>query len=394
MIPERELKPCEAKLRLHLLCEKLELAAHVKKVGAEGLVASCSLYDKSGVTVSSGAGKGDYCELGALAESIEHYLTETNESYQPAECASATFQECQFLQDDWLLKSIPIGKSLSSYELQGVDQEAKINVPAVLLTPTEKAVAEATSNPALAFLAKYSSNSGTAIGCTENEALLHGINEAIERHALSIYYLSLCELSPPLKLYKPAASFMEENFIEHPALHQYSKTLDLVVTQEFYGAYFCIAVPKTTNPNRISVIGSGYSACSFTAVYRAVSEQLQCAKLQNSEDIETDKTISEILLSVPRLEKLLHLNPARTLEIIYPRHEKLSVHTQIKNILISLRKNNRSVFHRTLFNEPGLACAMQIYIPGLERFHLIRSGCPVVPQSALSRGTRDRNVFL
>lgn len=394
MIPERELKPREAKLRLLLLCKKLGLDPRVTTVGGEGLVADCTLYNKADIAIASGAGKGAHCELGAIAESLEHYLIESSRLYRPTQHTSIMIQKCPFLQDDWLLKSVSAGSLIPCYELQAVDLEAKINIPAILLTPTEKAVAEATANPALAFMAKYSSNSGTAIGCTENEALLHAINETIERHALSVYYLSICNLAPPVNLYAPLDTFLEDTFCENASLLHHSQRLEIFITQEFYGGYFCIALEKTASAGSLSIVGSGYASCAHVAVSRAVTEHLQCTHMQGAEEQSIDKGVCRMLSESSHLSKLLHPVPKRKMTSIHPKAIKLSVHSQIRNILINLKKSNRTVFYRTLINEPGLACAMQVYIPGLERFHLIRSGYRVVPQSALSGGARDNNVYL
>ncbi len=72
----------------------------------------------------------------------------------------------------------------------------------------------------------------------------------------------------------------------------------------------------------------------------------------------------------------------------HPPHTDLSVRGQVKRTLINLEKHNKIAFYRTLYEHPNLATVVQVFIPGLERFHLIRSGIPVAPQSAL-KGIRQ-----
>jgi ribosomal protein S12 methylthiotransferase accessory factor len=74
--------------------------------------------------------------------------------------------------------------------------------------------------------------------------------------------------------------------------------------------------------------------------------------------------------------------------MFHPPHIELSVRGQVKRTAINLEKQNKTVFYRTLYEHPNFATVVQVFIPGLERFHLIRSGIPVAPQSAF-KGIRQ-----
>lgn len=63
---ERELSMEEACDRLAMLRQRLGLEANILLANTQALVATCELYDKDYHEVSSGAGKGDQCELGRL----------------------------------------------------------------------------------------------------------------------------------------------------------------------------------------------------------------------------------------------------------------------------------------------------------------------------------------
>lgn len=393
MIAEREMSASEASHRLESVCQLLNLQPKVCTEDKHGLVATCSLYAPSGEEVSSGAGKGLHCKLGAIAESLEHYFLEHCTEDEPRAISGELIRACTQNNDDWFLKCIPASIELLSFRLNALDGTDSIYVPAALLNPASQYVNKALETEA-SFLTKYSSNSGMALGCTESEALLHAINECIERHALSIYYLSACQLMPALKLKTPSASLLHEAFCNDSVLLARTEKLTLYMTNEFYGVFFCIAIEQPEYGCSLSVIGSGCSACPNVALYRAVSEQLQCARLRGAREKEEDENTARLLMSSRRLSKLLTPTMDCEFEEVYPTATCNSIRVQIQQTTGYLQKHGRAVFYRTLFNTPGLACVVQAYIPGLERFHLIRSGIPVVPQSVLSQGMRDKHVYL
>lgn len=63
-------------------------------------------------------------------------------------------------------------------------------VPVQLINPDIVPMAIDVPEPQ-SFLSRYSTNSGTAFGLTTNEALLHSVNELVERDALSDLYYSI-----------------------------------------------------------------------------------------------------------------------------------------------------------------------------------------------------------
>ncbi|WP_265411760.1 YcaO-like family protein [Pseudomonas putida] len=237
---------------------------------------------------------------------------------------------------------------------------------------------------AAGFLAKYSTNSGTAIGCTESEALLHALNESIERHALSMYYLSLCKLTSPPQIYRPSDSFLEDTFVHDRKLLRHASKLEIYLTHDFYDVPFCIAITRSKKEGSLCSVGSGSSINPSTAMYRAVTELIQCEQLSGSKEKQDDLTTKKMLAQSARLSPLLHPCPRYDVPTYHPPRIELSVRGQIKRTLTNLRKQNKSVFYRTLYEHPNLATAVQVFIPGLERFHLIRSGMPVAPQSAFN----------
>lgn len=384
MIEEREFTESEAEHRLHALCNHLGLSAQIKNSPLSSLVATCDLIDNMGSCIASGAGKGHACKVGALAESIEHHFTTDARYNQTVTCSGKEITLSPALQEDWLLQAIPDACAIPSYSLVSLGQSKKIKIPAVLLTPTQSLIAEASNDPAYAFLGKYASNSGTAIGCTESEALLHAVNESVERHALSNYYLSLCDLAPPLKLYSPNPLFLQKTFAHCTELLQCAKTLNIYMTDYFFGLFFCIASPGEQDQHTLAIVGSGCSLNPSVALSRAVTEQIQSQSLSTHRELNKDENTLDFLTRSPRLEKLINPIPSQEPELFHPTYDSLTTPLQTRKTIALLTQNKNSIFYRHLFNHPELACALQVYIPGFDRFHLIRSGVPVAPQYAFA----------
>ncbi|MFJ4112983.1 YcaO-like family protein [Pseudomonas sp. NPDC089758] len=384
MITERELNIDEAYDRLTRLPQHLGLDSRTTLASTNNLVATCHLYDSSYKEVSCGAGKGEYCELGALAESLEHYFI-ANTIPTPIDSGKILKSIAPF--DDWLLNSIPPDCQIPYFRLQALDSYDEIKIPAIMVAPSIKHIDEIEKTPA-GFLSKYATNSGTALGCTQNEALLHAINEAIERHALSVYYLSLCGLTSAPELYRPSPSFLEETFAHDTELFRHAKKLEIFLTHDFYEVPFCIAISPAKTKDSLSIVGSGSSLSPSIAMYRAVTEHLQCKQLHGPQEKQEDLAAEKMLAESARLASLLNPCPTYTVPTFHPLHTGLSVREQIKRIHINLKQQNKAVFYRTVYEHPNFATVLQVFIPGLERFHLIRSGIPVAPQSAF-KGTRE-----
>lgn len=393
MIAERELHHFETRQRLDSLCEKLDLVQEITLHGLHQLTATCTLYSPMGHPVSMGAGKGRDCELGAVAESLEHYFLERQAEQPPKHHFGSRITESNHYHDDWIIRSIPAETTVPSFGMQTLEHHQHIIVPSILLNPALHCSENAETSGA-AFLSKYSSNSGTALGCTENEAFLHAINEAIERHALSAFYLSVCGLGPQFKLMTPAPELIQESFAKHPGLLNHVDQLNIYMTDVFYGVVFCIAIAPPEHSGDLSIVGSGCSAHAGVALYRAVTEQIQCAQLRGDDEIEEDQRTAALLAGSNKLHRLLYPRPDKVHAVFRPPQTCNSPRAQIQTTLRRLAEHRRTVFYHCLFNEPGLACVVQTYIPGFERFHLIRSGIPVVPQHALSAGARSPYDYL
>ncbi|WP_413468979.1 YcaO-like family protein [Pseudomonas fulva] len=162
----------------------------------------------------------------------------------------------------------------------------------------------------------------------------------------------------------------------------------MYTTHDVYDVPFCIACIVAKKEGSLSSLGSGSSINPSLAMYRAVTEQIQCEHLSGATEKQEDLSAKHMLAQSTRLSALLHPCPTYFVPDFHPPRIDLSVRGQVKRTLINLEKENKTAFCRTLYEHPNLATVVQVFIPGLERFHLIRSGIPVAPQRAL-KGIRQ-----
>lgn len=389
IMSERELSTFDAKNRIMSIIKNLDLRASTRYTHSGKLVATADLFDNRNTLVASGAGKGPDCLVGALAESIEHYAT-----LHPSS-TSMILQSCQAIasqkqtESDGLFTSLPlITDPIECFKLKTLCDTKQIFVPSVILCPQKKLVQDTHNNQSIRHLTRYSSNSGIAFGCTQAEALLHGINEAIERHILSTLFMSLCELHTNIDLYRPSEHLLKAALKNNSYALETANNLQILIIKNFFGVYFSAAFPKIASQDFfLSPLGSGCSMNVCIAIERAVTEQLQTSTLYGEMEKDQDRKTYEFLSTSERLTQLIHLDPIRNinLPLLSNRENKihLSVSEQINHIHGNLLDNGKDIYRRTVKSYADHGVVEQVYIPGLERFNIIRNGSPVVPQHVL-----------
>lgn len=389
---ERELTTHTATSKIYSIIHSLNLNATVKYATKNKLVATAELFDKQGKLVESGAGKGSESLVGALAESLEHlatfHINKSEVTTQPGDrIAIQIGAEC-----DGFLRNLANDKSpIECYKLQNLEKKHDLLVPTIILSPQSKTPC-ITENHTSHFLHRYSSNSGTAFGCTEAEALLHGTHEVIERHILSQLFIGICSLGENTTLYSPSASLLENALDYDASAIMSAKKLKVILIKDVFDVFFAIALPKAgPGDMHLSPIGSGCSLDIKIAIQRAVSEQFQTEALYGLDEEANDLKILEVLASSKKLIPLIDFNTVKNLKLplMEMPDERMAstVQQQLTNLSQALARAGRKIYYRTLarFDE----CAVtQVYIPGLERFNLIRHGCLVAPQRTLL----NRNV--
>jgi ribosomal protein S12 methylthiotransferase accessory factor len=384
---EREIRPCKALSNIKSIIHTLGFNAVTQYADHNKWVATAELFDKDGSLIESGAGKGPHSLIGALAESVEHFST-----FRP-DPLNRTFERCEVISNqkeasqDGILTSMPHTYELiECLKLTTSDNLSSIIIPSLLTCQnTENNNHKSASTQ---FLARYSSNSGIAFGCTEAEALLHGTLEVIERHILSLFFMAVCDIEANIELYTPSNALLAQALENNKSALEAAKTLQIIVIKDIFSVYFSVAIPKAgPGDHHLSPIGSGASLDICTAVQRAVTEQLQADILYNATDESTDRNALEFLSRSGSLKALIDFNSVKDLQLPkldYPLQVSLlSVPQQLDLLKVKLSINNKKLFQRTVAEYSTAGIVTQTYIPGLERFNIIRNGCIVAPQHIL-----------
>lgn len=279
-------------------------------------------------------------------------------------------------------------KTIDCFRLTSLNNNEELFAPCALLCPETTQTVHEDSNSALHFLSRYSSNSGIAFGCTENEALLHGTHEIIERHILSLFYMTVCGLGPTMKLYTPSTALLETALRGHPSALASASRLQVIIIKDVLSVYFAVAFPKAgPGAHHLSPIGSGCSLEIQTAIQRAVTEQFQSEDLYDATEESIDRESFALLSKSKHLKHLIDFAPVTraTLPTIdIPTHTDFAtVSAQLEILQKNLSNTGMKIFRRTVARFSSNSIVAQVYIPGLERFNIIRNGRLVAPQYVL-----------
>lgn len=345
-------------------------------------VASASLYDSTGRLVAEGAGKGKNCLIGSIAEALEHYAA-SNEKPDIEYSIPTTFlaHQNKVAKDGLLIRLLDFNEPIPCFRFIGIESSEEIYVPTRLVSPFLVAPETGSADN---FLCRYSTNSGCAFGLTLNEAILHGINESVERHIVSKIFMQISGLEQNIKLEKISTENIDW-LIDREALNWLErKGFCVFILHDFFGLNFSIAICDGIVKNGLALIGSGCSCNKLVSISRAISELWQSCILLDSESAEKDIAIARTLNKYPRLKNLISCKiPSKSEYKPSSQDYSTPVAEQISSINKSITKSGHSIFYRIIRKLPEDGFVIQTYIPGLERFNLIRAGAWVVPQHVL-----------
>ncbi|MBV6822922.1 YcaO-like family protein [Pseudomonas sp. PD9R] len=390
---ERETNPAAALEKIRKIINSLNLYAVTHHTDCNELVATAKLFDNNHKLIESGAGKGPNSLIGALAESIEHFSTFhfNTDDFITQPCGFIASQK-DAEHDGFLTSLRNSSEPITCLRLTTLDQAKELFVPNILLCPRMEIDSLSSANAGMQFLSRYSSNSGIAFGCTKAEALLHGTNEVIERHILSCFFMAVCEIGPAMKLYTPTKSLLTKALQNNGYALSLANKLQIIIIKDVMNVYFAVALPKSgPGYHHLSPIGSGCSLDICTAIQRAVTEQFQVNELYDDAQEAIDRKTLDFLENSKTLKSLIDFNSVKNLTLTTLdsplEHFAKSVPTQLDSLEYSLLTIGKTLYYRviTQYADDGIVC--QSYVPGLERFNLIRNGCLVAPQRILCQTT-------
>ncbi|OUB12253.1 hypothetical protein BK704_10765, partial [[Bacillus thuringiensis] serovar konkukian] len=393
------------------VCKELNITANYENIGNVLHTEYVELFDRQGNRLTSGVGKGGgiKSKVGALFESLEHYLTEYKIDY--------------LKQKLFLLEEIP---NINQFEKEKIIQLLYSDSNREKLIPCQKYTLlkgrsenlwypTFITNPFYADnprypeqeidysqLKRYSSNSGTAIGCSLNEALIHAINEVIERDALSLFLLEyyyyrnnkalrlINRDSLPIYLQEFLTKAEEE-------LHQEIELID--ITTEI-NVPVILAILKENNM-AIPLYGAGSSLYRDYAIIRAISELVQSNHVIHTYPGAYKESVENMnhLKGFPDHYICAEFNTNTLLqafEIEYIDFKKInnysshSLDNYLKHLIQLLNKQNFNIYYSILNKFNNDVHLVNVIIPNTERFFNVLLGQIVFPSD---RGKSKNNAI-
>lgn len=390
---EREFSLNEAERRVQSAIAELGLSAALESYGGDPTVWSCQFFngtDESPHRLGHGKGGTAAARVGSMYEALEHYLTQqpsgAGVALRPctevaaSALASEAYTKLLAMQEDRLI-ACRIYKQLTGDDTLAVP--LFLSNASWVEQDTASLRAELGDTTDYRPLARYSSNGGSAIGASLNEAVVHAINEAIELDAVSLFLIRCIATTTP----SPPA------FLDPATLPEELRTLlDQVqsrIGQEVWLIDITtdLGVPSTLaylpGPRGHYHVGYGTSLSRRYSIYRALTELLEC---QLTEDGIADRLDAiELLKDFPALQACAELN-LRPLAVSAPRvpytetTAPAAPAAHLSELLTKLDDRGFTVYlHETHRLSNGII-AVHVHIPGLEHFHLIVDGpSAVVP---------------
>ncbi|WP_283137786.1 YcaO-like family protein [Rhizohabitans arisaemae] len=399
---ERTVPPGEAGKRAAAALTALGLRTEFADVGGgrDPTAWWCGLHgdgqDGSPVACGMGKGRPEEARVGALFEAVEHHLTGRSrfdpavvEPAEPFGLAAGLFREDACAP---LLAGMP-GRRMACLRYRSLGGEGEALVPLFLSGPwyTETGAARlrdlAGDDCDYAHLMRYSCNSGSAAGVTASDALLHALNETIERDALSLFlvraFLSRARFRPRLidaetLPYGLARAHATAGEVTGSPVHLLDIGSDVgVPTMLAYTA------PTSRHPHRR---GAGTSLSPAYAAWRALTELIQVTLgegLPQSGALKrgdlTGLAAHPELHTCGRFDLTGLLGEARV--IPFPRAVEVAEPSegQVRRVAAMLAARGYRAYHRTMCALPGGITAVHVMVPGMERFMLITDGNLVIP---------------
>ncbi|MFC7743008.1 YcaO-like family protein [Nocardiopsis composta] len=370
--------------------------------------------------------------VGAEYEAVEHALTGPGvlDALLPATAPAAALLDGPFAADRAVRDvARQDGARVAVLPYRGLDGGPPVDVPLYLWAPWYPVPTEGMlrfraglgDTADYAHAMSYSVNSGCAIGATFDEAVLHALNEWVERDALSLFLLrAVYDGGPMPGAVRPeslSGLLRERLRCAEETVGARVAVLDLTTD---LGIPVAMAYAPGLAGGAARYHGMGASLSGETAVDRALTEFVQGELLARVVEARTgggeddgrpaehptfDRLVAEHdvaagvrrrLAGHPRLLACAHLDFAARLAeapAVGPPPETVPEGTGVAAQCAAVVERLAAAGHRAVVRELAVlehgTTVVQVQCPGLERFHLITKGHLALPGA---RGRRLRAV--
>ncbi|TPG78364.1 YcaO-like family protein [Pseudomonas arsenicoxydans] len=404
MVAERELTLAQAEQRIFAELEGFGLHLDIRTIGSKIVATHASVSTYNPRRRARGAGKGyaNQARVGALYETLEHYLSDHCDTSIAHYIAPTCFSTDPLFNDDTALTLIAKQNACTACRtyINPLNQSS-FYYPIALCTPDYSNNIFAPDTTNYRSLRRYASNSGTAIGASYNEAVLHAANECIERDAVSLFLLEhfYYENHPPLRR---VARLTDDDVLGRlwsDAESEIGAEIVLVdISNEFLPRTFlAFSIGPCATPR---VFGTGCSLMARHGAWRALTELVQLHHGAGEHELKHCLGNAERHLKhFPRLlrclrfdlDPLLNLSEQQYVTLPAAQEEK-PLSEQIDLLAKDLQRHERTLGISQLHQTRLGTTLVNVVIPGLERFFVVSSGNVVVPQARGRRLEREEGV--
>lgn len=346
---------------IYLALDELGLKAERTNFDDSLMVSTGRIFDPAGTYSCQGSANGFGHENKYIAESIEHaMLGQCTTPIKPMKVVDIKSQ-IEFMRDG-LVKRAHQESVVGTVEFKRLsNRQISVHVPAAWATRTKKQDNCGIDN-------SIYTSSGFSFGPDPESAILHGFLELLERQALSQFLYALdTDTNFLLRQLEPDlwAKDLELRFGGKISIYQLADIISVkTVMVVFY--------PDTGNSRfPIPQVSSKASMKLGEAFEGAINEMTQILYLYSSEGFEED---TQVLANKDFFEK--HRKSILLPEI---RTVKRNVHPYAKNYSIYeivglLEKVGFFPCFRIAKQFSCGACVVQVFIPGFEKYNLVRQG--------------------
>ncbi|RAY11023.1 hypothetical protein DPM19_32480 [Actinomadura craniellae] len=351
----------------------------------------CRLYRPDGSAphnaMGNGKGPSDAAQVGALFEALEH----CHSSATRLAADHLVLRSPDDLRDGPLadaltgLRQTP-GTRLACRTHLSLTGSPPLDVPVFLQCPDYPGRTalrrQAGDTCDYTSATRYSTNSGTAIGATRAEALVHALAEAIERDALSLLVAAtfLTAAPPPLRVIDPATLPPDLADLHRYAERRLAAPVHLIdMTTDLEVPAYCAHTPDHQGR---PLHGTGASLSSAHAAHRALSELLQSAVLSDHLRA-TPRDLSHLrryprLLAAAGADFTPHLPDTGTTDFT-PTTAPTTPRQHAEHLTARLTRHGHTPYARTLHTATNGVTTLSVIVPGLDRFFTVTYGNAVLP---------------
>lgn len=334
------------------------------------MVAFSSIENTDGQIQSYGSGNGEQSIHKSVFECLEHYHYRSSRPNYQTYKVKSIISQIEFNKDK-ILNLFNPSQMIDATEFTSLVSNQKILVPTNWIALGSE---ERTNK----ILFDHCSSSGYSFHINEACAIEHALLELIERHVYSHFLIDLF-----VDKENSAKKVSNEKFSEIQCIeHQYEGKILLIELNQFASVHTSLAIFYPTGNKKyiIPQVGAKSSYCKERSMLGAIAELKQILTLYSDEEKNEDLFFINKYSSNMHVSKILRLDGAEE-RLMPSQHQYNKKNTsaipQNKKIIQLLNQMGYHALYRKIHEYKNGMCVVQVFIPGFEKFNLIRLGISV-----------------